>query len=226
MRAARQVQHVGRRFAHRHVLGLALYGRLADAKQGLLAHAVRELAVNKDHSGLGLGVDQVAVRLEHHGPPGCVQLLDVPASRVPAGVVVGCRAVRPGRNRRLHHKLTGRELGTLTGRNVLGGHDRDSMVSQLRQVVLVEVPLDSLGRVEQAGSQLAGPVQEPGRGTEIVLGRPDHYGIEVIPANVGVPDRRDGDDAVCAQSLDQQHAFWVQSGSVLAGSYSHSGYDG
>ena len=96
VRAASQVQHVGRWFVQRHVLGFALCRRLADVEQRLLAHAVRDLAVNKDHGGLGVGVDQVAVRLEHHGPPGCVQLLDVLASRVPAGVVVGSRAVRAG----------------------------------------------------------------------------------------------------------------------------------
>jgi hypothetical protein len=221
--APSQVQHVGRRLVHRHVLGFALHGRLADPQQWLLAHAVRELAIDKDHGGLGLGVDQVAVRLEHHGPPGCVQFLDVLAGRVPASVVVGGRAVRAGRDSRLHHKLTRRELRARTGRDVLGGHDRDSKASQLRQVVLVEVPLDRLGRVEQAGSQLARPVQERGRGTEVVLGRPDHHGVEVIPASVGVPDHRGSADAVRVQGLYQQHAFWVQSGPVGAGSDGHFG---
>jgi hypothetical protein len=80
--AAGQVQHVRWRLARRHVLGLAFSRRLAEPQQRLLAHAVRQLAIDEDHRGLGLRVDQVTVGLEHHGPPGRVQFLHVPAGRV------------------------------------------------------------------------------------------------------------------------------------------------
>ncbi len=216
VRAAGQVQHVSRRLVHRHVLGLALHGRLADPQQRLLAHAMRELAVYEDHGGLRLCVDQVAVRLQHHRPPGRVQLPDVPAGGILAGLVVGSRAVGPGRNGRLHHKLTGRELRSAARRNVLCGHHRDAMAGQIQQIVLVEVPLDRLGRVEEASSQAASPAQEPRRGTEVVLGRPDHHGVEVIPADVAVPDHRHSSDALLVQGLDQLHAFRVQSSPVRA----------